>query len=529
MADNQADMIIIGAGFAGLYMLHTARKLGLSARILEAGDGVGGTWYWNRYPGARCDVPSLEYSFQFDDDLQQEWQWSERYAPQAEILSYLNHVTDRFDLRGHIQFNTRVATASYDENSNRWTIESDEGQSHQAKFCVFATGCLSVSNKPNIQNEDLFKGPIYHTGQWSQQGVDFSDLNVAVVGTGSSAIQAIPVIAEQAASLSVFQRSAGYTVPAHNRPMDEAEQNAIKSNYARLRESASQQFSGNELFSNTRLASEMSAEEIRQECERRWEMGGLYWYGAFPDLLLDQKTNDMVADFFREKIQEIISDPELAKTLMPDTVFGCKRMSVDTDYYQTFNLPHVSLIDISESPIDAYTEKGLVIKDKEYEFDAIVLATGFDAMTGALDRIEIRGRQAQTLKEKWADGPLTYLGLQSAGFPNMFIITGPGSPSVLTNMIPSIEQHVEFVKDAIDYMHRNKFSVIEADVTAEDAWVAHVNEVAESTLLHSCNSWYLGANVPGKPRVFMPYLGFPPYVEKCEQVVKNEYEGFILK
>lgn len=521
-------MIIVGAGFAGLYMLHSAHQLGLSAKIIEAGDGVGGTWYWNRYPGARCDVPSLEYSFQFDDDLQQEWEWTERYASQPEILSYLNHVTDRFTLREHIQFNTRVLTAVYDENHKHWTIECDSQQSFRAQFCIFATGCLSATNKPQIRNEELFKGSIYHTGQWPHEGVDFSSLNVAVIGTGSSAIQAIPIIAQQASSLTVFQRTAGYTVPAHNRPMSNEEQNKIKANYAQLRQSASQQFSGNELFSNPRLGSEMTDEEIREECERRWDMGGLYWYGAFADLLLDQNINDKVADFFREKVREIVTDPVQAEALTPDTVFGCKRMSVDTDYYLTFNLPHVNLVDISNDPIEAYTEKGLIIKNKEYEFDAIVLATGFDAMTGALDKIEIRGRQGQTLKEKWAAGPLTYLGLQSEGFPNMFIITGPGSPSVLTNMIPSIEQHVEFVRDAIQYLRQNNLSVIEPTKEAEDAWVRHGNEVARTTLLFNCNSWYLGANVPGKPRVFMPYLGFPPYVEKCEQVVKNAYEGFNL-
>lgn len=527
--NRQLDMIIVGAGFAGLYMLHSAHSLGLSAKILETADGVGGTWYWNRYPGARCDVPSPEYSYQFSDELQQEWQWTERYSSQAEILSYLDHVTDRFDLRKEIQFNTRVQSAGYDERNNHWAINTSSGETYSAQFCVFATGCLSAAIKPIIENENLFNGPIYHTGQWPHAGVDFSDLNVAVIGTGSSAIQAIPIIAEQAASLTVFQRTPGYTVPAHNRPLTDEEQNAIKADYAQLRQRASQQFSGNDLHSNTRMASEMRSDEIREECERRWEMGGLYWYGAFKDLLLDQQTNDIVAEFFREKIRQTVTDPSLAEALAPNSIFGCKRMSVDTDYYKTFNQSHVKLVDISATSIDSYTEQGLKVCGKEFEFDVIVLATGFDAMTGALNKIDIRGLNDQSLKEKWAAGPLTYLGLQSTGFPNMFMITGPGSPSVLTNMIPSIEQHVEFIRDAIKYMRDHELSVIEPTEDAEEAWVKHVNEVAESTLLFNCNSWYLGANVPGKPRVFMPYLGFPPYVEKCVQVTSSGYAGFKLQ
>ena len=526
--NKHVDIVIVGAGFAGLYMLHSARKSGLSAIVLEAGAGAGGTWYWNRYPGARCDVPSMEYSYQFDDGLQQEWQWTERYAAQPEILSYINHVVERFKLAEDIVFNTRVEAAHFDDTTKTWNVLTSTNKSYSAQFCVFASGCLSVTNIPKIENRESYSGQIYHTGNWPHEGVDFSGLEVAVVGTGSSGIQSIPLIAQQAAKLSVLQRTPSFTVPARNHPLDVEEQNAVKANYPDFRTNASKQFTGNDFSANERLATEMSTKEIETECDKRWDLGGLNWYGAFADLLLDKNTNAIAAEYVRKKMHEQVDDDNVARTLTPNSVFGCKRLCVDTDYYETFNQPNVNLIDLRETPIQSFTKNGMMIGDEEHSFDAVVFATGFDAMTGALNQIDIRGREGRSLKDKWSAGPLTYLGIQTAEFPNMFIITGPGSPSVLTNMLPSIEQHVDFISAAINHLRENNFVSIEASPAAENAWVEHVNEVAASTLLLDCNSWYLGANVPGKPRVFMPYLGFPEYVEKCTQVANSAYEGFTL-
>jgi cyclohexanone monooxygenase len=526
--EERVDAVVVGAGFAGLYMLHKLRSMGLSTRILEAGSGVGGTWYWNRYPGARCDVPSLHYSYQFSEELQQEWEWSERYSTQPEILEYANHVVDRFELRSHIQFDTRVAEARYDEHEGCWRVVTEAGQRIRAAFCIMATGCLSAANDPDFKGRDSFRGDWYHTGRWPHEGVDFTGKRVGVIGTGSSAIQSIPLIAEQAEHLTVFQRTPNYSVPAHNALLDPEYQRDVKSRYSEFRALDRDQAIAFDVEANEKNAAEMSPEELRAECERRWKLGGLYFYGTFADMLEDQAANDVIAEFVREKIREKVKDPKLADLLSPDFVFGCKRVCADTDYFETFNRDNVALVDVSNAPIEEITPDGLRVAGEQYALDAIVSATGFDAMTGSLDRIDIRGVGGQTLKEKWSAGPRTYLGLATAGFPNLFIISGPGSPSVFTNMITSIEQHVEFIADCVDYMQERGLARVEATVEAEDEWVDHVNEVAGETLLLGCNSWYLGANVPGKPRVFMPYLGFPPYVEKCESVASNEYEGFRL-
>jgi cyclohexanone monooxygenase len=524
------DAIVVGAGFAGLYMLHRLRELGFSARIIEAGSGAGGTWFWNRYPGARVDVESMQYSYQFSEELQQEWQWSERYAPQAELLAYINHVVERFDLARDIQFNTRVVSTVFDEASQRWQVTTDGNDRFSAKFCIMATGCQSAANKPDIKGMDSFEGPIYHTGEWPHEGVDFTGKRVGIIGTGSSAIQAIPEIAKQAAHLTVFQRTPTFSVPARNAPLDPEYVKSVKQNYAALRKTAKQQFNAFDVQFNEKAATEMSAEEIKAELERRWEMGGLNFYGGFADLLVNKHTNDMVADFVREKIAQKVKNPETAALLTPKLVFGCKRLCADTDYFETYNRDNVSLVDISTTPIEAITAEGLTVAGKTYAFDALVFATGFDAMTGSLNKIDIRGIGGKTLKEKWSAGPRTYLGLCSAGFPNLFTISGPGSPSVFTNMVTSIEQHVEYIGDILAYMAQHQLSTIDATKEAEDAWVDHVNEVAAGTLVNSCSSWYLGANVPGKQRVFMPYIGgFPPYVEKCNEVASKGYEGFALK
>jgi cyclohexanone monooxygenase len=529
MAASDFDVLVVGAGFAGMYLLHRLRKLGLSAKAFEAGGGVGGTWYWNRYPGARCDVESMQYSYQFDDELQQEWAWTERYAPQPEILRYANHVADRHDLRRDIRFDTRVTAARFDEATNRWTLTTDDGAETTARFVVMATGCLSAFNMPRIDGIDDFQGTTYHTGRWPHEGVDFTGQRVAVIGTGSSAIQSIPIIAQQAAHLTVFQRTPNYTIPAHNQPLDPAYVARVKAEYPQMRARAKATPPGIDLTVGGPSAIAASATERRAEYEKRWAYGGITFMAAFADLMLDPTANDTAAEFVREKIRATVKDPKVAELLCPDNVIGCKRLCVDTGYWETYNRDNVTLVDVSKAPIERITTAGVRHDGEDYKVDAIVFATGFDAMTGAITRIDVRGRGGARLKDKWAAGPRTYLGVATAGFPNLFMVTGPGSPSVLTNMLPSIEQHVEWITDAIAHVRGNQRQVIEPTAAAEDAWVDHVNEVAGATLRSTCSSWYVGANIPGKPRVFMPYIGgFPAYVAKCEEVVAKGYEGFAL-
>ncbi|MEQ8396672.1 NAD(P)/FAD-dependent oxidoreductase [Thalassobaculum sp.] len=533
MAAKQVDIAIVGAGFAGMYMLHRARGMGLRAVVFETGDGVGGTWYWNRYPGARCDVESMEYSYQFDDDLQQEWSWSERYAAQPEILRYANHVADRFDLKRDIRFETRVTAAHFDDAGGLWHIETESRNGGvdtiAATHLVMATGCLSSANVPHFEGMEDFKGDWHHTGRWPKEGVDFTGKRVAVIGTGSSAIQSIPVIARQAEHLTVFQRTPNYAVPAHNHPVDPEREAWFKAHYKELREKAKQGRSG-QLYSVRDLPwGSEPLETAKAEFARRWDLGGFSYLGAYVDLLVNKEGNAVAAEFVREKIRETVKDPETAELLCPTSVIGCKRLCVDIGYFETYNRDNVNLVDISKDPIERLTEKGLITGGKEYAFDAIVFATGFDAMTGSLNRIDIRGRGGLPLAEKWEAGPRTYLGLTTVGFPNLFLITGPGSPSVLTNMLPTIEQHVDYVSDIIEHLRAHGQTTIEPEQDAEDAWVDHVNAIAGGTLYPSCNSWYLGANVPGKPRVFMPYPGFPAYVKKCEEIAAAGYEGFRLE
>ncbi|MGH0030741.1 MAG: flavin-containing monooxygenase [Myxococcota bacterium] len=522
------DAVIVGAGFAGLYMLHRLRETGFDAHVYEAGSGIGGTWFWNRYPGARCDVESLEYSYQFSDALQQEWEWSERYAPQPEILRYIEHVADRFALRDGITLDTRVTAARWDEEARLWNVDTEAGPA-RARFLIMATGCLSSANLPEFPGLASFEGPTYHTGRWPHEEVDFRGQRVAVVGTGSSAIQSIPLIAEQAEHLTVFQRTPNYSIPAHNAPLDPETVGRVKARYADLRAEAKQMPFGLNTSPNEDLALEATPEERRRRYEERWQHGGLPFLGAFSDLLESREANDTAAEFLREKIRGIVQDPQVAEALSPRTVVGCKRLCVDTGYFDTFNRDDVTLVDIRNDPIEAVTPRGLRVGGTDHAFDAIVFATGFDAMTGALLAVDIRGRGRRSLAEAWAEGPRSYLGLSVAGFPNLFTITGPGSPSVLSNMIPSIEQHVEWIGDCMAWLRERDVPAIEATPDAQDAWVDHVNEVAGETLFPTCNSWYLGANVPGKPRVFMPYLGFPPYVEKCDEVAAKGYEGFALE
>ena len=537
-SQNEFDVVVVGAGFSGMYLLHKLRQAGLSARVLEAGTDVGGTWYWNRYPGARCDVPSIEYSFSFSPELQQEWQWTEVMAAQPEILDYANHIAQRFDLRSDIEFSTRVASAHFQEDEQRWRVTTDAGVEYAARFCVMATGCLSVPNTPQITGADNFAGDVFHTGNWPADGVDFSKRRVGIIGTGSSAIQAIPVIAEQVEHLTIFQRTPNYTMPAHNRPLsDDFRKQAIE-NYDEIRQQQRESqvgivgygfgFGGADNVEPTEAILETTEAERAALVEEE----GFVAIRRFADVAIDPEANELACDMYRQQIGRVVHNPETAEALMPrDYPMGCKRPVIDTDYYETFNRSNVSLVDLRKGGIETITANGIQTAQGNYEFDTLVYATGFDAMTGALQKIDIRGRNNERLNDHWEAGPRTYLGLQINGFPNLFTVTGPGSPSVLSNMLVSIEQHVDWITECIEHMRDRQLRLIEPTLAAEDEWVVHVNEVAEGTMFTapSCNSWYLGANIPGKPRIFMPYVGgVGEYRKKCDEVVANDYEGFVL-
>lgn len=527
---GKIDVVIVGAGFGGMYMLHRLRGLGMSAVVFDVAAGVGGTWYWNRYPGARCDVESMQYSYSFDESIQQDWQWSEIFAGQPEILRYANFVADRLDLRRDMRFETRVTGAEFDEAINRWSVRTDRGDVLSARFCVMATGCLSAARMPDFPGTNSFKGKIYHTGHWPHEGVDFTGLRVGVVGTGSSAIQSIPVIAAQAAQVTVFQRTPNFSIPSRNGPMTEDYARSWKDVYPARRAEARMTRNGILANPNDQSAIETPEADRLAVYENRWESGGTTFMAAFNDLIFNKASNDTAAEFVRSKIRSMVKDPAKAELLAPTNhPIGTKRICVDTDYYLTFNRPNVDLVDIRNAPIEAVTPDGLRVGGKDYAFDAIVFATGFDAMTGALTRMGIVGRAGEALEDKWAAGPRTYLGLMTAGFPNMFMITGPGSPSVLSNMMVSIEQHVDWIADCLGHLRDRGVDCIEATLTAENAWVDHGIEVAHTTLYPSAASWYMGANIPGKPRVFMPYIGgVGAYRMKCDEIAANGYEGFAL-
>ena len=520
---EQLDAIVIGAGFSGLYALKKLRDdLGLSVRLYETGDGVGGTWYWNRYPGARCDSESFYYCYSFDEKLAQEWEWSGRYPEQPEIEQYLNHVADRFDLRRDIRLSTRVTAARFDDAANRWEIETDEGERATAQFLVTAVGCLSTPSVPDIPGRESFRGEVYFTAQWPKEGVDFTGKRVGLIGTGSSGIQATPRIAAQAKQLIVFQRTPNFTVPARHRAFDPERQAEIKRHYHEIFEATRTSAAGFPYTPIQRNGVEVPAEEREQILEGLWEEGGFkFLWGSFSDL---------ATDFIRGKIRETVEDAETAKRLCPtDHPYGSKRPPIDTDYYVTFNRDNVSLVDIRATPIEVITEAGIRTREAEYALDAIVFATGFDAMTGSLLRVDIRGSHGLRLADAWVDGPRTLLGLQICSFPNLFTITGPGSPSVLMNMPVAIEYHVNWIAGCIEHVRRQRKTRIEATEAAQAAWVEHVAEVGALSLFGKANSWYVGANIPGKPRVVMPYAGGQPmYRERVEAVVAAGYEGFAL-
>lgn len=531
-SERELDVLIVGAGFAGLYGLFKFRRMGLSALVLEAAPSVGGTWYANRYPGARVDVPSLDYSYSFSDDLQQEWSWTERYASQPELLRYANHVADRFNLRDGIRLNTRVAAARFDEAARRWRVSSEDGRAWTSRFVIMAAGPLSTPNTPALEGLGSFAGPVLHSAAWPPEPVDFSGRRVAVVGTGTSAVQIITSIAPEAKSLTVFQRTAAYVVPAHNGPLDPAHEARIKADYPgyRARNRLTRIGFNSEIPANPQSALEVSADERDAAFEQRWRIGGFAFLGAFSDLLIDTHANGLAAEFVRRKIREIVTDPDTAELLCPSQPIGCKRLAVDSlGYYQTFNRPNVTLVDVSRHPIDAVTPRGLMTGGREYEFDALVLATGFDAVTGTLMRMDLRGRGGMRIQDKWRAGPLNYLGLTVAGFPNLFNVAGAGSTSAFTSVIVSIEHHIDWIGECIAWLDANGHSAIEATEKAESDWMAFVYGVAAKTVFLDCNSWYLGANIPGKPRVFMPLTsGFPSYAERCAAVARKGYEGFVV-
>lgn len=524
------EVVVIGAGFGGVYALHRLRQAGFQVQCIEAAAGVGGVWYWNRYPGARCDVESLQYSYAFDEGLQQEWEWSERFATQPEILSYIEHVAERFDLYRDIRFETRITAASFDASGDRWTLTTDAGDTISTRFVVMATGALSASKLPDIEGLETFSGRILHTGQWPHETVDFTGQRVAVIGTGSSGIQAIPRIAEQAAHLTVFQRTPSFSVPARNGPLPPDYVAGWKRDYKVRREEARRTRSGMLYDYGQTSAMSATAEERAREYEARWEKGSTNFLYAYNDIVRNDEANRTAADFVRSKIAEAVHDPDVADRLSPkDYPIGAKRICVDTDYYSTFNRDNVSLVDIRATSIERITPAGIETTDTSFDLDAIVFATGFDALTGALLSIDIQGTEGRSLRDAWAQGPRTYLGLMTAGFPNLFIVTGPGSPSVLSNMVLSVEHDAEWITDCLIALKRKGATRIEADAAAQDAWVAENEAMAGATLYAKGNSWYRGANIPGKPQTFMPYLGgVDQYQRLCREAAESGYRGFLI-
>lgn len=529
---REIDAVVVGAGFAGLYMLHRLRELGLSVLVFEAADGIGGTWYANRYPGARVDVKSMYYNYSFDPELEQEWEWTEKLPPQPELLRYIEHVADRFALREHVRLRTRVTAAVYDEPAARWRITTDRGEVVSARYAIMATGCLSVPKMVEVPGIETFRGRSFHTGTWPEQEVDFTGRRVAVIGTGSSGVQVIPLVAAAAATLTVFQRTPNYVLPAGNHPIDPEFQRGIKARYREVRKANRESGFGIAQPEATMSALEVSEDERNAFYRRVWEDENselVSMLVGFTDLLADEAANETAARFIRDRIAEIVHDPAVARLLQPTGLFGVKRPVLGTDYYETFNRPNVRLVDVAATPLTEITDTGLATTRERFEFDDIIYATGYDAMTGALDAIDIRGRDGASLREKWADGPITYLGLTVRGFPNLFTITGPGSPAVLSNMMVSIEQHVDWIADAIATLRSEGVTTMEAGAEAERAWTRHVAEAGDLTLYPKVDSWYVGSNVPGKPRMMYAYIGgVGAYREKCDQVAADGYEGFTL-
>ena len=528
MKNVDVDVVVVGAGFSGLYLLYRLRKAGFSTRVFERGGDVGGTWYWNRYPGARCDVESLQYSYSFDEQLQQDWHWPEKFSAQPDILAYANHVADRFNLKKDIEFNVEVKASRFDENLKTWKITTNTGEEIDAQYFIMATGCISTTQIPNIKGLSDYVGNTFHTGDWPHEEVDFSGQSIAVIGTGSSGIQSIPVLAKQAKKLTVFQRTPNYSIPSQNEPMTKKYERSWKDVYSERRKEMRYSAHGSLKDLNDVPALSVDEDQRQELYTKRWAIGGTGFLGSFNDLLTNADANYTAAEYVRQQIKRVVKDKETAEILCPRSYpIGTKRICIDTGYFETYNRENVKLVDISKKPIQRLVTDGIIVDDQLYPFDSIIFATGFDAMTGSIFNVDIKGRDGLALKEKWNAGPKTYLGLMSASFPNLFMITGPGSPSVKSNMIMSIEQHVDLVIETLLSMRRKGLSVVEPELEAENKWVDHVQEVANKTLFPQANSWYMGANIPGKPRLFMPYIGgVGAYREICEEIVANNYRGF---
>lgn len=520
------DAVVVGAGFSGIYALYRLRERGLSAILLERGDGIGGTWFWNSYPGARCDVESMEYSYQFDDALQQEWEWSERYATQPEIRHYMEHVVSRYDLRRDMQFGVTVTAVVFDDQSELWRVETDRGDRFTAKYCFLGTGCLSQPIFPNLEGMDAFEGRMVHTGLWPKEDIDFTGLRVGIIGTGSSGAQCLPEISKTAAQVKVFQRTPAYCVPSQNRPLDPESQAYMKKHYKKLRDKAWTTRAGIRYGLTDRLALEMPPEERDKYYEASWQRGGIGFTATFFDLFDSEEANETACAFVRKKIHEIVKDQDTAAKLCPTDIIGCRRLVVVNDYYESYNKPNVDLVDVKDIPISRITPKGIQVGDELHELDFIILATGFDAITGALTRIDIRGRDGVVLKDRMFEDPKAMMGIMFSDFPNLFTTNGPGAPAALSNMVPMIEYSINWVMDCIDYMDRNGKALVEPMHDTENAWAKYVDDTAKASLYVSCRSYYLGDNVPGKPRKFLLFQGVPEYVEKCNAIAEDDYRGF---
>lgn len=527
---KQYDAVVVGAGFSGLYMLHRLREAGYSVQVFESAADIGGTWYFNRYPGARCDIESIYYNYTFSEEILKEWTWSSKYAEQAEILSYIHFVADKLDLRKDIQLQTKVTSAQYNEKENNWMVTLDSGKIVMATYFISAVGVLSASNIPNIKGVDRFHGELYHTGEWPHEKVDFKGKHVGVVGTGSSGVQAIPVIAEQAGHLTVFQRTPQYSNPAHNKPLDSETIQKTKENFSEIRQKMYASMHGIPSASRGRSTVQDSPDEQQQVFEDGWQEGGLFsLLYTYNDIAITPEANETVAKFVRSKITETVKDPEVAKKLLPDHYYGMKRPILNTNYFETYNRENVSLVDLRSTPIEKITRTGVKTSDTEYELDMLVFATGFDALTGPLYKLNIQGKDGLTLQEKWAEGTKAYLGIATAGFPNMFMITGPQSPSFLSNVIVSIEQHVDWIIDCLAYLQEHRAETIEADTEAEELWSQQCQAIADMTLLSKTDSWYMGANIEGKPREFLAFAGgVGSYRQICDEVAAKGYEGFTI-
>ncbi|MBT6286854.1 MAG: NAD(P)/FAD-dependent oxidoreductase [Rhodospirillaceae bacterium] len=526
---DRFDAVIVGAGFTGLYMLHVLRQKGFTARLVDAASGVGGTWYWNRYPGARCDIESMQYSFQFSEELQQEWEWTERYASQPEILAYIEHVAERFDLTRDIQFDTRVEAATFNEDTGEWMVETDRGQALHARYFIMGVGCLSAPIKPTFEGEADFTGETYQTSIWPKEPVDFKGKRVGIIGVGSSAIQAGPLIAEEAEHVYIYQRTPNYVVPSQNRPLTPEEVRDIKSDYKGFRAKAYAGLTAFLFERHDQSVFDLSPDERRARFDDYWNIGGLPFLGAFNDILFNDDANQACIDYWRSRIEEIIDDPKLVDLLTPDEEFGCKRLCSGTGFYEMFNRDNVTLVDVRGTGIERFTPTGLRAEGVDYNLDTIIFATGFDAMTGSVTRIRITGKGGQTIQQKWAEGPKTYLGLMISGFPNMFNMVSAGSPSVLATMVTAAEQHGDWVGECLDHMRETGKTVIEATPEAEAEWSAEVKRAGDASLRTNCDSWYVGSNIEGKARAFAPYIGgWPPYVARCNAETASKYENCVL-